>query len=265
MRRYEKRFSVLQRLTFSHTPPFTSLDPHPARQLKTLNPDEPRFFASPYYYWWAFLRLNDGYMDHCSNPISTEFANLYSDFGDVRSDDFVRWWIEVGALLFCDPPVADKIVVHHKTPDAVDHVRDLLISVPLTCEYEALVDQFRTLLKQKMERYRVVYARPVCAKYPIRSNPILATLQSDYQIAVAKREHPDHKLIELAEIVGLYRGISPRSDTVLDQANVDKVYKSLTRSAYLIEWVGRGIFPVTKKPTAKQLAEWGFNGTDQIE
>ena len=258
MHRYGKQFSAVQRLKFKYSPPFTSLDDQDIRRPKTLYPNEPTFFASAYYYWWLFLRLNDCYMSYCESRNGADYAQLYSDFGDIRSDDFVRWWIERGAQLFCEPEVADQIEVHYKTPQDVDHVRDLLISVPLTGEYEALVSQFRTILKGKIERYNTVYAQPISAKYPMRRDPKLPTLQLDYQIALARRQHPSASHYDLAETVGLYGGVRPKSDKVLDQANVDKVYKSLKRSELLIEWVGRGIFPVTDKPSAAELDEWGF-------
>ena len=259
MHRYGKQFSAIRTLKFKYSPPFTSLDDQYVRRPKTLYPNESTFFASAYYYWWLFLRLNDSYISYCDSISGEEHAQLYSDFGDVRSDDFVRWWIDRGALLFCEPDVADQIVVHYKTPLDVDHARDLLISVPLTGDYDALVSQFRTILKTKIERYNAVYAQPVSAKYPMRRDPKLPTLQQDYQIALAGRQRPDASHYELAEIVGLYGSVPPKSDKVLDQANVDKVYKSLKRSALLIEWVGRGIFPVTDEPSAAELGEWGFS------
>ena len=255
---YEKRFSAIRKMKFRYSPPFTSLDDQNIRRPKTLYTNGPTFFASAYYYWWAFLRLNDAYLSHCEGINDDQYTKVYSDFGDIRSDDFVRWWIERGAQLFCEPEVADQIEIHYKTPDAVDHVRDLLISVPLTGEYEALVSQFRTILKGKIERYNTVYAQPISAKYPMRRDPKLPTLQLDYQIALARRQSPSASHYDLAQTVGLYGGVPPKSDKVLDQANVDKVYKSLKRSELLIEWVGRGIFPVTDEPSGAELGEWGF-------
>ncbi len=43
---------------------------------------------SPYYWWWAFLRLNEDYVKCCELGGKGKLANLYKDFGDVRSDDF---------------------------------------------------------------------------------------------------------------------------------------------------------------------------------
>ena len=47
---------------------------------------------SPYYWWWAYLRRNQDYLDCCANDGQGALAQLYADFGDVRSDDCRSWW-----------------------------------------------------------------------------------------------------------------------------------------------------------------------------
>ncbi len=47
---------------------------------------------SPYYWWWAYLRRNADYLSCCERGGTGKLAKLYADFGDVRSDDFRKWW-----------------------------------------------------------------------------------------------------------------------------------------------------------------------------
>ena len=59
---------------------------------------------SPYYWWWAYLRRNEDYLQCCANGGGGKLAALYADFGDVRSEDFHKWWTEDsrGARLFAE-------------------------------------------------------------------------------------------------------------------------------------------------------------------
>lgn len=78
--------------------------PHPTfgtkNNRKTLGYQQ----RSPYYWWWAYLRRNEAYLQCCANGGIGKFADLYKDFGDVRSDDFHKWWTEDdrGARLFAE-------------------------------------------------------------------------------------------------------------------------------------------------------------------
>jgi hypothetical protein len=47
---------------------------------------------SPYYWWWAYLKRNQQYIKCCERGGKGKYAKLYSDFGDVRGDDFASWW-----------------------------------------------------------------------------------------------------------------------------------------------------------------------------
>ena len=59
---------------------------------------------SPYYWWWQFLRRNQEYLECCERGGKGKHAQLYKDFGDVRDDDFHKWWTkdERGPNLFAE-------------------------------------------------------------------------------------------------------------------------------------------------------------------
>jgi hypothetical protein len=65
---------------------------------------------SPYYWYWAYLRRNENYLACCANGGTGELAALYADFGDVRGDNFHKWWTENqrGATLFGEQPLSVK-------------------------------------------------------------------------------------------------------------------------------------------------------------
>jgi hypothetical protein len=73
----------------------TKHKPSPQRSLE----------RSVFYWWWAYLKRNADYLQCCENNGKGSLANLYNDFGDVRSDDFRAWWggsLKRGSTLFAE-------------------------------------------------------------------------------------------------------------------------------------------------------------------
>ena len=107
---YRKALVGGEFLYFVHAPPQTDLDTKPeARRPTAPNPSDGKLRASVYFYWWAFLRLNEEYIDCCKRGGTGKMAKLYRDFGDIRDgtrkstdpksragqvDEFREWWIE---------------------------------------------------------------------------------------------------------------------------------------------------------------------------
>ena len=61
---------------------------------------------SPYYWWWAYLRRSEAYLKCCEQGGKGKLAKIYADFGDVREDNFKKWWTskDQGAKLFGEQP-----------------------------------------------------------------------------------------------------------------------------------------------------------------
>lgn len=83
--------------TFLATYPLlgTKHKPSPQRSLE----------RSAFYWWWCYLKRNAEYLQCCENEGVGRLAELYEDFGDVRSDDFRAWWggsLKRGAKLFAE-------------------------------------------------------------------------------------------------------------------------------------------------------------------
>ena len=66
---------------------------------------------SPYYWWWQCLRRNEDYIACCERGGKGKLAKLYKDFGDVREDNFHKWWTEDnrGVELFAEQPLALRL------------------------------------------------------------------------------------------------------------------------------------------------------------
>ena len=236
---YSKRLANREILRFIYAPPFTNDDdifdedkPDPPF------PDAPFYMRSVYYYWWAFLRLNKEYMECCKNNGAGVHADLYRDFGDIREDDFFKWWIAKGRNLFCERDLY-KIKTYmtvHEARDDPDHV---LMSIPILKDMDHLVAEFRQLIKP-LYRTRRRNNQLSTAKYPVHSNPIIGALYTRYKVYELREIYPirTKTLNDIARMVGITASNE-------EQLKI-RTSKALRESKIIIENVVLGKFPVLR-------------------
>lgn len=109
---------------------------------------------SPYYWWWQYLRRNANYIACCEKGGKGKLAALYADFGDVREDNFHKWWTENqrGAELFAEQPLTVKFGELAGASDWQPHWDKetvLVVAVPLTMSKRALKGAFAKLLDSR--------------------------------------------------------------------------------------------------------------------
>jgi hypothetical protein len=109
---------------------------------------------SPYYWWWQYLRRNADYAACCEKGGEGNLAELYADFGDVRNDNFHKWWTEGqrGAELFAEQPLSVKFGELDTSADWQPHwdkERVMVVAVPLTMSKRALKGAFAKLLDSR--------------------------------------------------------------------------------------------------------------------
>jgi hypothetical protein len=106
---------------------------------------------SPYYWWWQYLRRNADYLACCERGGTGDLAELYADFGDVREDNFHKWWTEAGrgVRLFAEQPLSVNFVelesaAEWQTNWSKDTV--MVLAVPLAVSKRRLKGVFAKLL-----------------------------------------------------------------------------------------------------------------------
>lgn len=109
---------------------------------------------SPYYWWWQYLRRNANYIACCEKGGKGKLAALYADFGDVREDNFHKWWTENqrGAELFAEQPLTVKFGELATAADWQPHWDKetvLVVAVPLSMSKRALKGAFAKLLDSR--------------------------------------------------------------------------------------------------------------------
>jgi hypothetical protein len=132
-----------------------------------------------YYWWWSYLKRNQEYLKCCESGGKGKLSSLYKNFGDVRSDDFKKWWSEDdrGAKLFSDPLVESSVRVL-KEGDVVGDPEALTISFPLSLPKRYLKKRLNELLIKHHKGQRgVQQAKSSKAKYRFNGQPNLMGLE----------------------------------------------------------------------------------------
>lgn len=134
---------------------------------------------SPYYWWWAYLKRNADYLACCESGGHGPLAELYRDFGDVRSDDFRAWWggaEQRGPTLFQEQYVASRVTRLERKEDwrgDWDQSVVMVVSVDLRGSRAQLIEDFSKLVAattlRRQGRPNIAAAQST-AKYPLCRN-----------------------------------------------------------------------------------------------
>ena len=109
---------------------------------------------SPYYWYWQYLRRNADYIACCKKGGKGKLAALYADFGDIREDNFHKWWTENqrGATLFAEQPLTVKFGELREADEWQPHWDSeavMVVAVPLSMSKRALKGAFAQLLDSR--------------------------------------------------------------------------------------------------------------------
>lgn len=152
---------------------------HPTfgRGNKKRHPDS--WKRTVYYWWWSYLKRNQEYLKCCEANGKGKLSKLYQDFGDVRSDDFQKWWTgdDRGAKLFSNPLLESTVRVMDEGD--IVHGGDLLtITFPLSLPKRHLKKRLNDLLIKHHKGQRgVQQAKSSKAKYRFGGQPNLMGLE----------------------------------------------------------------------------------------
>jgi hypothetical protein len=141
-----------------------------------------------YYFWWEYLRRHEGYLATCASGGKGRYADLYSDFGDVRAPDFWRWWND-HAELFAEPlPPHVQIVAlndgYSSRPNTV------LVEIPLDQRLALSVRQLRRMIADKVQMSPRSRSKSR-ARYPVYTKPVVSTLYHTLRVWDIRQEHPN--------------------------------------------------------------------------
>ena len=226
-------------------------------------PKHEQYKASVFYYWWAFLRLNDAYIKTCENGGEGKHAKLYADFGDVRGEDFWAWW-KTHTHLFSEPPVP-QVAAITDVGSYVANNNTILIEVPLDNKLLLRMRQVRRILEDKMEKasHRMSQSQ---AQYKVVGKPVVSALAIYLRAWQIRQQYPKLPYAAVYEMangrhVDIEEAMKPKprvkklSGTVDFQKNVPLTqmgYRYVRFAEEIITNVVKGEFPVFTKVVRKK-------------
>lgn len=167
--------------------------------------DEPK--TIPYYWWFQYLKRHEGYRTCCEQGGRGEFAELYLDWGDVRTDDFDEWFHQYGDGLFREPHVPDKLmeVKHPSELDGLDWNSVMVVISPFRIGTKLLSKrdikrQFSMMVDARFTDRSA--GRPTyesAAKYRVVGYPNLRVLCEMLDVYDLRKAEPDLTLWQIGE------------------------------------------------------------------
>lgn len=217
---------------------------------------------SVYYIWWEFLRRHEGYRKTCEAGGRGKFSDLYSDFGDVSSADFKKWWSEGdrGARLFAEPAIPMTVTTltaqeAASLPPESEAAGLLLIAVPLRLSKSEIKKRVNKILKAKHKRKRGQRLfQDSQALYPVRSSVNIHAMKSILATYDLRQNNPKMPLWRIGHELKLGTTLTTQELAAEGRKqNIDKknrlaaaASRKLKQAKFLIVGVGRGQYPVLK-------------------
>ena len=155
---------------------------------------------SPYYWWWAYLRLSRDYWWVCQRKGIADDQRLramYRDFGNVYEQTFEDWWQRRGVGLFSEQIALPEVreLDAHNLKLSAGQSDYMLLEIPIHLTERTIISQVRKYLRQhpKREVQRVSHAqRPLAKLIGIRQDVI----ESAHAVWRVHHESRDGRVVE---------------------------------------------------------------------
>jgi hypothetical protein len=221
---------------------------------------------SPYFWWWAYLRLSKDYWWVCQCQGKADDPRLrstYRDFGDVFTMPFEDWWRKQGNDLFAEriaPPEVRELdrINMRLSPGMSSH---LLLEIPLNMTEATIVKQVKKILRNHPSREveRRSSAKRPLAKFTGIRKDLLQIAHMTWRMHWESRDptqtyrigqiQGSKSLYQIGKELRLVKTCMPQATDNVERAakrvNGMKVAVSrmLARANYLAENAAIGVFP----------------------
>jgi hypothetical protein len=241
---------------------------------------------SPYYWWWAYLRLSKDYWWVCQCQGKADDARLrsmYRDFGDVFTMGFEQWWRSKGQALFAErlsPPEVRELdrINMRLSPGMSSH---LLLEIPLNLTEATIVKQVKKILRNHPSREveRRSSAKRPLAKFTGIRKDLLQIAHMTWQMHWESRDptqtyrigqvQGSKSLYQIGKELRLVKTCMPQvtdnAERAAKRVNGMKVAVSrmLARANYLAQNAAIGTFP-SVQPMTEQVV-WRSTQQQRME
>ena len=249
----------MRRKFFSQHPTFGS----------SKSPTKSKVEASPYYWWWLALTLNEDYLAFCAgqaehtsktrvlNTKEKRLERVYEDFGDVRYEGeryiaFAKWWLSTtdneetrGVRLFAEPVLTgvrriEVVEDIERAMTAINTSNLILISIDTDMQRQQIDKAIDNILRKRLsfKRGRTTKTNPQnsLARYKLAKPLLASTLKKIFDLYEAKQREKTSGTstshAKLAKGLGLQFGERANKDSKSDYASRSRII-SIQVSRYL--------------------------------
>jgi hypothetical protein len=237
------------------------MSPHPTFGSYK-QPTQSRVEASPYYWWWYALTLNDAYRQLCEQASEHTLLSrpqtegrgrmhaVYADFGDVRYEGcryvaFASWWRERvntketrGEYLFAEPLHTRTVRALHTVDEATAVLGSgevLVLAVPLAMQRQHIDKALNRLLVKQLgnpKRGKQVRNPKLSqARYRLNKPVLPATLKKAFAVYDLRVEAAQKNTNLSNDAVAQRVGISNRQKSIDKQAKYTEAERRRVLSA----------------------------------
>ena len=241
---------------------------------------------SPYYWWWAYLRLSKDYWWVCQRRGIADDARLkamYRDFGRVYEMTFEEWWEYKGVKLFSEQVALPKVrELDGRDIQLSKEVNNFLVlEIPVNLTERTIIKQVREQLRQHPHREVIRSSsakRQLCKLTGIRKD-VIEIAYDAWQRQYDSRSDPNpykigqvkgtKSLYQIGKDMRLVASCMPKPNDSRDRAakkvNGMKVAVSrmLLRANNLIENAAIGTFPLIQ--LCKEPIIWRSTQLSRLE
>lgn len=221
---------------------------------------------SPYYWWWAFLRLSKDYWWVCHRRGAVGDSRLkamYRDFGNVYELTFEEWFLRRGKNLLSEelalPAVRKLLPTNLELSRPLG--RHLILEIPLNMTEKSIISQVRKQLRNHPDREveRISTAKRKLAKLIGIRQDVIESAYAVWKLHYESRDgrvvekigqaHGTKSLYQIGKELRLVRSCMPvatdNSEKAAKRVNGMKVAVSrmLNRANNLIDNAAIGVFP----------------------
>ena len=221
---------------------------------------------SPYYWWWAFLRLSKDYWWVCQRRGAVGDSRLkamYRDFGNVYELTFEEWFLRRGKNLLSEELALPAVRKLSPTNLELSRPlgRHLILEIPLNMTEKSIISQVRKQLRNHPDREveRISTAKRKLAKLIGIRQDVIESAYAVWRLHHESRDgrivlkigqaHGTKSLYQIGKELRLVRSCMPvatdNQEAAAKRVNGMKVAVSrmLTRANHLIENAAVGVFP----------------------
>ena len=234
------------RFYFQYANPVETEDELAGQKRPTMRGTKHPWENSPYFWWWLLLKENAAYTTACNSDGDGPCSAIYADFGDVRPNNFMAWWLDRGRQLFCEPHGAASRIIPPSERSYGDPAFRVVVELERFGDTDRAIAEVRSFLQQQQPEGDFGRGgRNISrALYQLFTKPNLHSLRQHYQAHQLIKADPNISDAKFVEQAGIKLGSS-------SVATAAKSYRESI--ARMVEYAGKGVFPIMTAAQANRV------------